>query len=363
MKPQQKSTYILAELISNLPSELEVTILGDPNSVIAGVCTIQDAAPQRITFLTNPLYSKHLATTKAAAVILTAEYADACPVNAVVTKNPYYVYAKVAAFFNPRSYAKVGVHASAVIGEQCDIDPSASIGAKCVIADGVKIAANAIIGPGCVIGEFSEIGEGSQLEANVTVYDRMKIGKRVYIASGAVIGSDGFGIAKHNHAWHKVPQLGRVIIEDDVDIGANTCIDRGAIEDTVISKGAKLDNLIQIGHNVKIGEHTAIAGCTGIAGSSTIGKNCLIGGGAGINGHITIADNVVVTGGSAITKSIREPGIYSSGVGGVVTNLEWRKNSARLHRLDQLMQRVKELESRVNQDIHQNVNEVSESEK
>ena len=195
------------------------------------------------------------------------------------------------------------------------------------------------------MGDYSEIDTGSRLDANVTLYHHIVMGKRVYIASGTVIGSDGFGIAKEKGQWHKVPQLGRVIIKDDVEIGSNCSIDRGAIEDTIIENGVKLDNLIQVGHNVQIGENTAVAGCVGIAGSAVIGKNCLIGGGAGVNGHITIADNVVITGFTATTKSIREPGIYSSGVGGLVTNLEWRKNSARLHRLDQLIQRVKDLES------------------
>lgn len=358
MNHLRKSTYTLSELISNLISELDITILGDPNTLITGVSTIQDAQPQHITFLTNPLYSKHLATTKASAVILTPDYENSCPVNALVTANPYYVYAKIAAFFDPRSLAKPGVHSSAVIGENCEIDSSASIGAKCVIGDAVKIGPGVVMGPSCVVGELSEIGEDSRFDANVTIYDRIKIGKRVTISSGAVIGSDGFGIAKHK-SWQKVPQLGRVIIEDDVDIGANSCIDRGAIDDTLIARGAKLDNLIQVGHNVKIGENTAIAGCVAIAGSATIGKNCLIGGRAAINGHISIADNVIITGGTSVTKSIREPGMYSSGVFGVMTNTEWRKSSARFNRLENLMQRIKQLESHINQKSH----EVNESEK
>ncbi len=179
----------------------------------------------------------------------------------------------------------------------------------------------------------------------MTLYHKIQIGKRVLIASGTVIGGDGFGIAKHKGVWHKVPQLGRVVIGDDVEIGANCTIDRGAVEDTVLEKGVKLDNLIQIGHNVRIGEYSALAGCVGVSGSTVIGKNCLVGGGAGFAGHLTIADNVMITGMTAVTKSIRVPGIYSSGVGGLVTNIEWRKNSARLHRLDLLVSRVKSLEA------------------
>lgn len=342
MKQYQKHMqYTLAELIEGL----DITVKGDLQCPIKGVCTIQDAQPGYITFLVNPLYKKYLATTKAAAVILLPEDAEDCQTNALITRNPYYAYAKIAAFFNPKTIPESGIHPSAVIGKGCDIDSSASIGANCVIGDMVKIGPNAIVGPCTVIGECSEVGEGTHLEANVTLYNRIIIGKNVQIASGVVIGSDGFGIAKEKGVWHKVPQLGRVIIEDNVEVGANTTIDRGAIDDTVIGKGVKLDNLIQVGHNVRIGENTAIAGCVGISGSAVIGKNCIIGGATGIAGHISITDNVVVTGGTEVSKSIREPGIYSSGIGGVVSNMEWRKNSARVHRLEQLMQRVKTLES------------------
>jgi UDP-3-O-[3-hydroxymyristoyl] glucosamine N-acyltransferase len=337
---RQKKEYTLAELTKNL----EIEIKGDPQCIIKGVGTIQQAEAGQITFLVNPLYKKYLPTTQASAVILNPGDAEECPVNAVISRNPYFTYAKVAAFFDQKSTPASGIHPTAVIGADCQIDKSASIGANCVIGEGVKIAANVIIAPGCVIGDDTEIDVGTCLDANVTLYHQIIVGKHVVISSGCVIGSDGFGIAKHKGEWHKVPQLGRVVIGDYVEIGSNCSIDRGAIDDTVIEKGVKLDNLIQIGHNVRIGENTAIAGCVGIAGSAVIGKNCLIGGCAGINGHITIADNVVITGMTVVSKSIREPGIYSSGVGGLVTNLEWRKNSARLHRLDQLTKRVKNLE-------------------
>ncbi|MHB1947618.1 MAG: UDP-3-O-(3-hydroxymyristoyl)glucosamine N-acyltransferase [Gammaproteobacteria bacterium] len=333
--------YTLAELTQGL----DITIKGDPNCIIKGVCTIQEPQADQITFLVNPLYKKYLASTQAAAVILSEEDAQSCPVNAIIARNPYYIYAKIAAFFNPKSDSLPGIHATAVIGNNCEIDPSASIAANCVLAEGVKIAAGVVVGPGCVIGEYTKIDKDSHLDANVTIYDRVTIHQRVRISSGAVIGSDGFGFAKQKGFWHKVPQLGSVIIHDDVEIGANSTIDRGAIDNTVIEKGVKLDNLIQVGHNVLIGENTAIAGCVAIAGSAVIGKNCLIGGCTGIAGHITIADNVVITGGTEVSKSIREPGIYSSGIGGVVTNMERRKNTARVNRLEQLMERVKVLES------------------
>jgi UDP-3-O-[3-hydroxymyristoyl] glucosamine N-acyltransferase len=349
MKIEHKTHYTLKELIQSfseeLSKELDIKIKGNPESIVKGVCTIQDAQADHITFLTNPLYKKYLSTTKASVVILSQQDADDCPVNAIITRNPYYAYAKIAALFNPRSKPISGIHPSAVIEEGCEIHQTASIGPNSVIGKGVKIAAHAVIGPGCSIGEYSEIGEESHLDANVTLYDRIILGKKVQIMSGAVIGGDGFGIAKHKGAWLKVPQLGRVIIGDDVEIGANTTIDRGAIEDTIIEKGVKLDNLIQVGHNVRIGENTAVAGCVGISGSAVIGKNCIIGGASNFAGHITVADNTVITGGTEVSKSIKEPGMYSSGIGGLVTNLEWRKNSARVLRLEQLIQRVKELES------------------
>jgi len=341
MKKGQGKHYTLAELAKGL----DVVIIGDPDCLINGVCTIQQAQAGRITFLNNPLYKKYLPTTQASAVILVEGDAEACSVNALISRDPYYTYSQIASFFDDRPKASKGIHLSAVIGQNCQIAATVSIGANCIIGDNVTLEADVVLGPGCVIGEFSAIGAASCLHANVTLYHKIQVGKRVLIASGTVIGSDGFGIAKHKGIWHKVPQLGRVIIGDDVEIGANCTIDRGAIEDTVIEKGVKLDNLIQIGHNVQIGEYSALAGCVGVSGSTVIGKNCLVGGGTGFAGHLTIADNVMVTGMTAVTKSIRAPGVYSSGVGGLVTNKEWRKNSARLHRLDQLVERVKFLEA------------------
>jgi UDP-3-O-[3-hydroxymyristoyl] glucosamine N-acyltransferase len=341
MKPlTPKPQYSLAELTQ----DLGVTIAGDATRLITGVATIQDAQPGDIAFLMNPLYKKHLQKTKASAVILTESDAVDCPATAVISRDPYYTYAKIAAFFEYHPKQPVGIHPTVIIGEGCEIDPSVAIGAYTTIADGVKLAANVVIAEHCTIGEFSEIGENTQLDARVTLYYRTKIGRDVLIASGVVLGSEGFGISKHKGAWHKVPQLGRVVIADDVEIGANTTIDRGAIGDTVIERGVRIDNQVQLGHNVKIGEYTAIAGCVGIAGSTVIGKNCLIGGAVGIGGHLVIADDVMITGMSAITRTIRDAGVYSSGVGGVVPNQEWRKTTARVQRLEQLMQRVKALE-------------------
>lgn len=333
--------YTLAELTKGL----DVDIVGDSECLIRGVATIQQAEAGRIAFLMNPLYKKHLATTQASAVILSESDAADCPVNAVISRDPYHTYAQIAAFFEFKPKVSAGIHPTAIIGENCKIHSSVSIGAYCTLGDNITLAENVVIFPHCTIGDNCEMGANSRLDAHVVLYHHVVLGAAVIIASGTVIGSEGFGLAKHKGKWHKVPQLGRVVIGDDVEIGANCAIDRGAIEDTVIEQGARLDNLVQVGHNVRIGEYTAVAGCVGIAGSATIGKNCLLGGAAGLAGHITLADDVMVTGMTAVSKSISEPGIYSSGVGGLIPNQQWRKNSARVQRLGQLMDRVKRLEA------------------
>lgn len=340
----------LLDFKNRLDSQIDIQIKGDPACVIDGVCTIQEGKTGHITFLTNPAYKKYLATSKASAIILTLEDAKMCETNALITSNPYYVYSIIAAFFEVKTKLPPGIHPSTQIGKDCCIDPSAIIGPQCVIGNHVRIGARTQVSPGCIIGDFTEIGEDSELDARVTLYHQIRVGNRVRIASGVVVGSDGFGIAKHKNTWHKVPQLGTVVIEDDVDIGANTTIDRGAIEDTVIGKGVKLDNLIQVGHNVQVGENTAIAGCVGISGSARIGKNCVIGGAACFAGHITVADNVMITGLTAVTKSIIEPGVYSSGAGGLMKNTEWRKNTIRVRQLEKIVERVKELEDCIAKD-------------
>lgn len=345
MKSAAKTQYTLAELINGL----DVQLKGDPNCLISGICVLQESKPEHLAFLSNPLYKKYLATTEASAVILSEQDADECPVNAIISRNPYYTYSQIAAFFASKTTISAEVHPTAVIGNGAQIASTARIGANCVIGAHVKIGANVVIGPGSIVGDFVEIGDATVLDARVTIYHQVKIGKRCRLTSGVVIGSDGFGFANQAGVWHKVPQLGSVIIGDDVDIGANTTIDRGAVDNTVIENGVKLDNLIQIGHNVRIGEHTIIAGCVAIAGSTIIGKNCMIGGATCFAGHMTIADNVMITGMTAVTKSIPERGIYSSGIVGAVPNHEFRKNNARFHRLENLMQRVKTLESALNE--------------
>lgn len=333
--------------LSELTTGLDVTIQGDPNCLISGVCPIQQSRTGCVTFLTNSHYRKYLATTDASAVILSPEDAKHCSVNRIITPNPHYTYAKIAEYFEKKLKIEAGVHSSVVVGSHCDIHGSAVISPGVVLGSNVKVGSNVIIGAGSIIGNHVEIAEDSQLDARVTVYDGVRIGKRARLMSGVVLGSDGFGFANNKGTWHKVPQLGSVIVGDDVDIGANTTIDRGAVEHTIIGNGVKLDNLIQIGHNVTIGENTIIAGCVAIAGTTAIGKNCMIGGASCFAGHLTVCDNVMITGMTAVTKSILEPGIYSSGIVGAVTNHEFRKNNARFHRLENLMQRVKHLEAAI----------------
>lgn len=331
--------------LKDLTEGLDVTIKGNPDCVITGISQIQKAQSGHITFLTNSLYKKYLEDTQATAVILGEKDAEAYTGTAVISRNPYYTYAKMAAYFCEDLTASAGIHQTVVVGQDCEIDPTAKIDPHCVIGNHVKIGANVVIGAGSFIGDECELGEHTRLDPRVTIYHHVKIGKRVRLASGVVIGSEGFGFANQKNVWHKVPQLGGVEIGDDVDIGANTSIDRGAIENTFIGNGVKLDNLIQVGHNVVIGENTIIAGCVAIAGSTTIGKNCMIGGATCFAGHMTICDNALITGMTAVTKSITEPGVYSSGIVGAVPNHEFRKNNARFHRLENLMQRVKTLEN------------------
>ncbi|MEK7322373.1 MAG: UDP-3-O-(3-hydroxymyristoyl)glucosamine N-acyltransferase [Pseudomonadota bacterium] len=329
--------------LGQLAEYVDGRVRGDAACVISGVATLQNARAGDISFLSNPRYAKHLSATAASAVILSEEYLDACVTHALVTGDPYLAYARIAALLVPVRPRVEGCHPRAVIHPASDVHPSAWIDANAVIEEQVRIAAGVTIGPGCVIARGSEIGEGSRLSANVSVGERTRIGKRAVIHPGVVIGSDGFGFANGRGHWVKVPQLGAVVIGDDVEIGANTTIDRGSLDDTVIEDGVKLDNQIQVAHNVHIGAHTAIAGCTGIAGSARIGARCTIGGGVGIVGHTEIADDVHITGMSFVAHSIREPGLYSSGTP-LEPNRDWRKNYARFHQLDDMARRLRRLE-------------------
>ena len=320
---------------------------GDPATVIQGIAPLDQAQTGQLSFLSDSRYRRHLVTTQASAVIVALADVPDCPVPAVVATNPHVAYARAAALFAPPVTSLRGIHPTAWVSPTAQIAPDAWIGPHCTVEAGAVIEAGVSLGPGCVVGEQAVIGVASRLVARVTICHRVKIGQRVLIHPGAVIGSDGFGLALDEAGgWLKVPQLGGVKIGDDVEIGANTTIDRGALEDTVIEAGVKLDNQIQIGHNVRIGAHSALAGCVGIAGSARIGRHCLLGGGVGVAGHLEIADRVHITGMSLVTQSLTQPGVYSSGLA-VEPNRVWNKISARLRRLDDLFRRLAALEKRV----------------
>jgi UDP-3-O-[3-hydroxymyristoyl] glucosamine N-acyltransferase len=320
-------------------------LAGDPGIEVDSVGTLQNAGPRAITFLANPKYRRQLAGTHAAAVVLDARTAESCPVPALVAANPYATYARIAALLHPESRWPEGVETGAHVAERAEIAATASIAAGVVIESEVRVGERARIGPGCVLMQGSRIGDDARLSANVTICRGVSIGARVLIHPGAVIGADGFGLAPERGAWVKVPQLGGVRIGDDVEIGANTTIDRGAIEDTVIEEGVKLDNQIQIGHNVRIGAHTAIAGCTGISGSTVIGRRCMIGGMVGIAGHLSVCDDVMVTGLTLVSRSIRKPGVYSGGLP-LDEARRWRRNAVRFRHLDELAKQVENLSGR-----------------
>lgn len=335
--------YTLEEIGKLINAEVH----GDPHCVIVGITTLQDAQPGQISFLDNPRYNKYLTSTKASAVILRKEHLASCPAGALVMDNPHLGFAKTASLFEPSVTVTAGIHPTAIIAENCQIHSTASIGPYCVIAKNTTIEADVVLGPHCIIGENTKIGANSRLWANVTLYRNAQIGQRTIIHSGVIIGADGFGFAQDKGKWHKVPQLGGVRIGDDVEIGANTTIDRGALGDTIIENGVKLDNQIQIAHNVRIGANTIIAGCVGIAGSAHIGKNCLIGGGALIAGHLEIADGVIIMGGSGVDKSITQANVYSTALS-VQPNDKWLRNAARLRQLDKMAKRLREVEKVLN---------------
>lgn len=323
------------------------TLHGDPNIKISGVGTISHAKQGEIAFVAETKYRRFIPTTNASAVILTANEVNAFHVNAaLITSDPKLVFAKVIELLFPYESIEPEHHETSVIAKSSEIHPNTYIGAHCVIGERVKIGANVILNAGCVIGDDCEIGEGSILNPKVIVYHHCRIGKNCTIHSGVVIGSDGFGFTKNKDKWLKVGQVGGVNIGDRVEIGSNTTIDRGAIEDTDIGNDVILDNLIQIGHNVKIGEGTAIAACCGIAGSAVIGKHCLIGGGTAIVGHIQITDFVNIVGSSNVGQSITEPGAYASGMT-TIDMKTWKRNLVRFHQLDELATRLFELERKL----------------
>ncbi len=328
--------------VRELAREIGVDILGNGDDEITRVADLEDSKKGSLSFAVSSQYLDKLKQTKATAVIIPEGLTSYCKTTALISNNPYLSFARAAKLLHPEDAFIAEIHPSAVIHDDCEIADNVYIGPNVVISAKCTIGKDSYIGPGTVITAPSFIGASSRLIARVSIVGPTLIGERVIIHPGAVIASDGFGLANNNGMWEKIPQLGRVILGDDVEIGANTTIDRGALKDTIIEQGAKLDNQIQIAHNVVIGAHTAIAGCTGIAGSTVIGKHCAIGAAAGIQGHIRIADGVQVSGMTAIRKSITKPGLYSSGTT-AQDNKSWLRNAARFKDLDALFKRVNDI--------------------
>ncbi|MCB1741558.1 MAG: UDP-3-O-(3-hydroxymyristoyl)glucosamine N-acyltransferase [Gammaproteobacteria bacterium] len=339
----------LAEIARRLGAEVVLkpdTHGGASRITIERVSTLAAAEPGCITFLANRRYRPLLADTRASAVILAADDLPDCPVSALVMDNPYAGYARVTAMLNPSPRAAPGVHPSAVLEAGARVDASASIGAHVYVGANAHIGARVRVRPGTVIENDVCIGEDCEIGPNVTLTFGVRLGARCVLHAGVVVGSDGFGIASDDGRWVKVPQIGGVVVGNDVEIGANTTIDRGALEDTLIGDGVKLDNLIQVGHNVRIGEHTAIAACVAIGGSARIGRRCTIAGAASLAGHLEIADDVHLTATSAVANSIKQPGVYSSGMP-VQENRAWRRNVIRMRQLDEMARTIRELQRRL----------------
>ncbi|CCQ09626.1 UDP-3-O-[3-hydroxymyristoyl] glucosamine N-acyltransferase [Pseudoalteromonas luteoviolacea B = ATCC 29581] len=339
--------YTLGELAQHIDAQVQ----GDSDFAISKIATLATATGAELAFLANKKYRAQLSTTQAGAVILAPDEAEYFSGNKLVTSDPYTAYALIAQLLDSTPSSANGIHPSAVIANDAKISPTAHIGVNAVIESGAEVGDNVEIGANCFVGKYAKIASRTKLWANVSVYHEVEIGEDCLFQSGAVIGSDGFGYANKKGRWIKIPQVGRVVIGDRVEVGANTVIDRGALDDTIIHDDVIIDNLCQIAHNVEIGQGTAIAGATVVAGSTKIGKYCQIAGMVGINGHLEICDGVMLTGMTMVTKSINEPGVYSSGMPHT-SNQEWRKNTAYLRNLSDFKSRIKALEVSVKQLKH-----------
>jgi len=339
------SSIRLADLAQQLDAELH----GDGDLVISGIASMQSAQSGQITFLSNSRYREQLATCKASAVVLLAEDLECVQGAALVVKDPYLTYARMAQILDTTPQPATNIAPSAVIDPSAKLGQHVSVGANAVIESGVELGDNVVIGAGCFIGKNTRIGKGSRLWANVSVYHEIQIGEYCLIQSGTVIGADGFGYANDRGNWVKIPQLGTVIIGDRVEIGACTTIDRGALDNTRIGNGVIIDNQCQIAHNVVIGDNTAVAGGVIMAGSLKIGRYCMIGGASVINGHMEICDKVTVTGMGMVMRPITEPGVYSSGIP-LQPNKTWRKTAALVMNIDEISKRLKAIERKVHKD-------------
>ena len=324
---------------------------GDGGRMIDGVATLRGAVATQIGFLANPRYRSQLEGCRAGAVILRPDDVPACPTDCLISDDPYRAFALIASAFERKPHRPPGIHPSASVAEGARVDPTAHVGPHCVVGDNSSVGAGAVLGPGCIVGEDCVVGDGCKLVARVTLVNRVTLGRRVLIHPGAVLGADGFGLAKSDGNWIKVPQLGGVVIGDDCEIGANTTIDRGALDDTVLEEDVRLDNQVQIGHNVRIGAHSALAGCVGVAGSTRIGRRCLLGGAVGVVGHLEICDDVTVTGFSMVSSSIVTPGVYGSGIP-VQEQRHWQRNLVRLHHLNDTTRRLLALNNKKDTEGH-----------
>ncbi|MCF6191327.1 MAG: UDP-3-O-(3-hydroxymyristoyl)glucosamine N-acyltransferase [Cocleimonas sp.] len=330
--------------LSTLAELTHTEFKGDEKTALTNIATLEDARAGDISFVSNPKYKRQLQSTQASVVILSAQLAEQYAGNALISKDPYLTFAKVVRLFNPSKKQLASIHPTTVIDETATIAKHVNIAANVVIEKGVNIQEGVQIGAGCVIGENSSIDQNTRLNANVTLYSDSQIGKNVIIHSGVVIGADGFGfVLQDDKSWYKILQIGNVVIGDDVEIGANTTIDRAALGSTKIANGVKIDNQVIIGHNVQINEDTIMPGGSLVAGSTRIGKRCQIGGGVAIAGHLEIADDVMITGRSMVTNSLKSAGVYSSGIT-TEENSKWRRNAARFRSLDKMAKQLNQLE-------------------
>ena len=339
MKLTHGTAYTLSDFVARFGGE----VVGDVNTSVSQVASLDSASADQISFYSGARYRQQLLNTDAGAIILGPKDREATNLPRIVCDNAYAYFAKVSTLLNPEIEPEPGIHALAAVEDSASIAPSASIGAFVYIGKNVNIGEQVNIASGCHVGDNVVIGDAARLHPRVVVYHDCVIGQRVILHSGVVIGADGFGLANEDGRWIKIPQIGRVVIGDDVEIGANTTVDRGAMEDTIIEEGVKLDNLIMVAHNVHIGAHSAMAGCVGVAGSTTIGAFCTIGGGAIVLGHLVLADRVHISAASVVTRSLHQSGHYT-GIFPIDDNARWEKNAASLKRLHQLRARLSALE-------------------
>jgi UDP-3-O-[3-hydroxymyristoyl] glucosamine N-acyltransferase len=329
--------------LGELAARLGLAFSGDGDKPVTGLAPLASAGPEQLAFLSNKKYLYQLADTAAAAVIIHPDLVDQCPVDCLVSETPYVTFARITHFFDRSPRPEAGVHPSACVSDDAQVHPDASIGPNVVVEPGARVGAGVVMGANAYLGHDSHLGAGTRVYPGAVLYHDVRLGEHCTVHSQAVLGGDGFGFAPGPEGWEKISQLGGVRVGDRVEIGACTTIDRGALDHTVIEDGAIIDNLVQIAHNCRIGKNTAIAGCTGLAGSTIIGANCTLAGGVGVVGHVEICDNVHVTGMTMVTKSITEPGAYSSGTPMMKTG-DWKRSAVRFAQLDSIQQRLLAME-------------------